>query len=202
MTLSSLAFLPLNAQGETSPLLSLDVQQESFSDQDYFYYNDAPFLWRIQRTSGVITVFDISSQRPPLRPDDGVVYQPSAAHYANLLPDVVEPPRLYRLYDRVYVILQEPNISSSYVTGVLLEDGRFLERSMSLISVEPKAEGRIAWKLSAHDVLTRVSKTKKKGSEIRFLSLNYLSEGRTLQLLFSTHDKDGSLLIEPSVGKF
>ena len=200
LALSSLVFFPLNAQGETSPLLSLEARRESFNYQDSFFYNDAPFLWRIEKTTGVISVFDFSSQKP-LVSDKGVVYQPSTAHYANFLHDSVESPRLYRLYDRIYVIHQEPIFSSFSRNGVSLEDGRFLERSTFLICVEPQAEGRIAWKLSARDVLSRVSQTKKNDSAIRFQSLNYLSEKRTLQLHYSTHDENSSLFIDPSVGQ-
>lgn len=199
--LSSLPFLPLKAQGENQPLFSLETLDESFNDQDSLYYSDAPFLWRVEKTSGTIAALDFSSQKP-LGSEKGVVYQPSAAHYADRLRDAVEEPRLYRLYDRVYIILQEPTFSSFSGNAVSLEDGRFVERTASLISVEPQAEGRIAWKHSARDVLTRVSAPKNNGSEIRFISLNYLRELRKLELRFSIDEKIDSLLIEPSVGQF
>ncbi len=202
LTLSSFAFLPMNARGETASFFPLETREESFNGRKIFYYDDAPFLWRIDSTNGVLAAFDFST-RKPIGSDEGVVYQPTAFQFVDQLNAADDdPPRVYRFYDHIYVIHQELVFSSNAANGVLLEDGRFLQRSTSLLSVEPNAEGRISWKISSNDVLTRISDTRRNAVAVRFLSLNYLPDQRTLQLRFSADDIEDSLFIEPNTGRF
>lgn len=203
VALSSFAFLPVNAHGETASFFPLETREELFNDRKIFYYNDAPFLWRIDSTNGVLAAFDFST-RKPIGSNEGVVYQPTTFQFGDQFNSAADddPPRVYRFYDHIYVIHQELVFSSNAAKGVLLEDGRFLQRSTSLLSVEPNAEGRISWKISSNDVVTRFSDTQRNAITVRFLSLNYLPDQRTLQLRFSADDMEDSFFIEPNAGRF